>query len=74
MFVGGIPGDAGGGLNSQWPATAGSAYQGGDGSEFGGGGGGGIFGGGGGGTAPGIGGGGTCIYGISCSRFIKVFV
>jgi hypothetical protein len=54
----GAAGDSGSTYNAQWPATAGAAFQGGNGCEFGAGGGGGYFGGGGGGTSPGIAGGG----------------
>jgi hypothetical protein len=56
--AGGDGGDSGTQFNSQWPATSGEQWQGGNGCEFGGGGGGGYFGGGGGGNSPGIGGGG----------------
>lgn len=41
-------------LGSRFPSQDGSAWQGGDGCEFGAGGGGGMYGGGGGGTSPGI--------------------
>jgi hypothetical protein len=55
---GGAAGDSGNVHNADFAATAGEAWQGGNGSQYGGGGGGGYAGGGGGGTSPGIGGGG----------------
>jgi hypothetical protein len=55
---GGIAGDSGALVNSQWAAESGKMWQGGNACEFGGGGGGGYYGGGGGGTRPGLAGGG----------------
>jgi hypothetical protein len=54
----GQAGESGSTFNTNWGATAGDMWQGGNGCEFGAGGGGGYLGGGGGGTSPGLGGGG----------------
>ncbi|CAM9525720.1 unnamed protein product [Ectocarpus fasciculatus] len=74
--VGGAAGDSGSIHNSLWPATDGSAWTGGNGSQYGGGGGGGYYGGGGGGTVPGVGGGGgggsSYIYTDSCVDYLVI--
>lgn len=66
VYAPGVGGDCGTTYNTDWPATDGQMWQGGNGSQFGAGGGGGYFGGGGGGTTPGVagagGGGSSFIY------------
>ncbi len=72
----GAAGESGSTFNSQWAATPGQMWQGGNGCEFGAGGGGGYYGGGGGGTSPGIGGGGgggsSYVYSHICRDIVLI--